>query len=148
MPPDSDQATRRRARGGFPPTPDPRVGVRSTRGWDEIGRAGDDAKPRDISRAAGGRAGGRESNLRAISRAADCVNPSSLCVCVCVCVRDRAHAQFCIAVLGDLHMDPRKMEDYEMGRGHWLPILEEGKAQCGDSNVALVSLGDLGESKV
>ena len=56
--------------------------------------------------------------------------------------------EFVVGVLGDLHMDPRKMEDYEMGRGHWLPILEEGKAQCGDSNVALVSLGDLGESKV
>lgn len=32
-----------------------------------------------------------------------------------------------------------------MGRSHFLPIFEEGKAKHG--NVALVSLGDLGESK-
>jgi 3',5'-cyclic AMP phosphodiesterase CpdA len=52
---------------------------------------------------------------------------------------------FCVGVLGDLHMDPRKMEDYEAGRSHFLPILEEAKNKHG--NVAVVSLGDLGESK-
>ncbi len=34
------------------------------------------------------------------------------------------------------------MEDYETGRQHWLKVFEESK---GDK--ALVSLGDLGESK-
>jgi hypothetical protein len=50
-----------------------------------------------------------------------------------------------VGILGDLHIDPRKMEDYETGREHWLPIFEEAKNEHG--NVALVSLGDLGESK-
>jgi len=58
-----------------------------------------------------------------------------------------ASDEFVVGVLGDLHIDPRKMEDYETGRAHWLPIVEEAKAKCGDTNVAMVSLGDLGESK-
>jgi hypothetical protein len=37
------------------------------------------------------------------------------------------------------------MEDYETGRRHWLPIFKQAKEKHG--NVALVSLGDLGESK-
>jgi len=37
------------------------------------------------------------------------------------------------------------MEDYETGRDHWMPIFNKGKESHG--NVALVSLGDLGESK-
>jgi len=53
--------------------------------------------------------------------------------------------EFAVAVLGDLHIDPRKMEDYTMGRSQWLPIIEDEKAKHG--NVALCSLGDLGESK-
>jgi hypothetical protein len=53
--------------------------------------------------------------------------------------------EFTVAVLGDLHLDPRKMEDYEQGRNQWVPILDDAKNQHG--NVALVSLGDLGESK-
>lgn len=53
--------------------------------------------------------------------------------------------EFTVAVLGDLHMDPRKMEDYEIGRDQVKPILAEAKEKHG--NVALVSLGDLGESK-
>ena len=56
-----------------------------------------------------------------------------------------ASDEFCVAVLGDLHIDPRKMEDYETGRAQWLPILDEAKEAHG--NVALCSLGDLGESK-
>jgi len=56
-----------------------------------------------------------------------------------------ASDEFTIGVLGDLHLDPRVMEDYEVGRSHWLPIFEEAKQKHG--NVALVSLGDLGESK-
>ena len=53
--------------------------------------------------------------------------------------------EFTVGILGDLHIDPRKMEDYYTGREQWIPIFEEAKAQHG--NVALVSLGDLGESK-
>lgn len=53
--------------------------------------------------------------------------------------------EFVVGILGDLHIDPRKMEDYAVGRSHFLPIFEEGKSKHG--NVGLVSLGDLGESK-
>jgi Calcineurin-like phosphoesterase len=55
------------------------------------------------------------------------------------------NSAFTVAVLGDLHIDPRKMEDYVIGREQFLPIFEEAKQQHG--NVAMVSLGDLGESK-
>ena len=57
----------------------------------------------------------------------------------------QAGAEFTVGVLGDLHMDPRKMEDYEIGHSQMVPIFEEAKSKHG--NVALVSLGDLGESK-
>ena len=50
-----------------------------------------------------------------------------------------------VGVLGDLHIDPRKMEDYYIGREQFLPTLKEGLDEHG--NVAMVSLGDLGESK-
>ena len=53
--------------------------------------------------------------------------------------------EFTVAVLGDLHLDPRKMEDYQTGREQLVPIFKEGLEEHG--NVALVSLGDLGESK-
>ena len=53
--------------------------------------------------------------------------------------------EYCIGILGDLHIDPRKMEDFETGREQWMPIFDEGKEQHG--NVAMASLGDLGESK-
>jgi len=53
--------------------------------------------------------------------------------------------EYTVAILGDLHIDPRKMEDYETGREQWLNIINEDKEKHG--NVALVSLGDLGESK-
>ena len=53
--------------------------------------------------------------------------------------------EFVVGILGDLHMDPRKMEDYATGKEHWMPIFDEAKAAHG--NAALVSLGDLGESK-
>ncbi|KAI2505446.1 calcineurin-like phosphoesterase [Fragilaria crotonensis] len=52
---------------------------------------------------------------------------------------------FCVGILGDLHIDPRKMEDYETGRAQFKPIFDQAKNAHG--NVALVSLGDLGESK-
>ena len=53
--------------------------------------------------------------------------------------------EFLVGIFGDLHMDPRKMEDYVTGREHWMPIFDEAKSSHG--NAALVSLGDLGESK-
>lgn len=55
--------------------------------------------------------------------------------------------EFCVGILGDLHIDPRVMEDYETGRSQWLNILDEAKENVGKDNVAVVSLGDLGESK-
>jgi hypothetical protein len=60
-------------------------------------------------------------------------------------LRKMSSDEFTVGILGDLHMDPRKMEDYETGKSHWLPILEEATATHG--NTAVVSLGDLGESK-
>jgi len=59
--------------------------------------------------------------------------------------RQMAADEFFVGVLGDLHIDPRKMEDYETGREQWKPLFEGAKNEHG--NVALVSLGDLGESK-
>jgi hypothetical protein len=52
---------------------------------------------------------------------------------------------FLVGILGDLHLDPRKMDHYTDGRNHWLPILEQAKTAHG--NAVLCSLGDLGESK-
>ena len=59
---------------------------------------------------------------------------------------DITNDEFTVGILGDLHMDPRKMEDYVAGRTHWVPILQSAVA-AQNGNVALVSLGDLGESK-
>lgn len=50
---------------------------------------------------------------------------------------------FLVGVVGDLHMDPRIMDDYQIGREHWSKIF--GQAQAADLNTALVSLGDLGK---
>jgi hypothetical protein len=58
---------------------------------------------------------------------------------------DNDPTAFRVGILGDLHIDPRKLGEYEEGRSHWLPILDEAKNKHG--NVALVSLGDVGESK-
>jgi len=71
-----------------------------------------------------------------------------------LCITDEEEAEQCelpgsdeftVAILGDLHLDPRKMEDYYAGRDHFLPILEDAKSRGVEA--ALVSLGDLGESK-
>ena len=59
---------------------------------------------------------------------------------------DLTSDKFAVAVLGDLHIDPRKMEDYYTGREQWMKVLEKEAAES-SGNVALVSLGDLGESK-
>jgi len=53
--------------------------------------------------------------------------------------------EFTVVILGDLHMDPRKLDDYAEGRDHILPVLQD--AQQRGVGVGLVSLGDLGESK-
>lgn len=55
--------------------------------------------------------------------------------------------EFCVGILGDLHIDPRVMEDYETGRTQWVNILDDAKKNVGEEQVSLVSLGDLGESK-
>ena len=53
--------------------------------------------------------------------------------------------EFVVGILGDLHIDPRKMEDYGVGQSHFESIFKEAKSD--GKGVALVSLGDLGESK-
>ena len=58
---------------------------------------------------------------------------------------DDESSSFTVGILGDLHFDPRKPEDYITGREQWLNIFEEERKRTG--NMALVSLGDLGESK-
>ena len=52
-------------------------------------------------------------------------------------------SEYTIAILGDLHFDPRFMDDHLEGQGHFNKILEDGKRK----NSCVVSLGDLGESK-
>ena len=54
-------------------------------------------------------------------------------------------SSFAVGVLGDLHIDPRKLDDYTVGRQQWLQVLEKERKRT--DNVAMVSLGDLGESK-
>uniref|UniRef100_A0A0G4H8L3 Uncharacterized protein n=1 Tax=Chromera velia CCMP2878 TaxID=1169474 RepID=A0A0G4H8L3_9ALVE len=49
--------------------------------------------------------------------------------------------EFTVAVLGDLHLDPRYMEDHIEGRQQLQGIL------CASPSPCVVSLGDLGESK-
>lgn len=56
-------------------------------------------------------------------------------------------SSFVVGILGDLHIDPRKMEDYEVGREHWMQVFQKAQETVGEDRVALVSLGDLGESK-
>jgi len=52
---------------------------------------------------------------------------------------------FTACILGDLHIDPRYMEDYYSGREHFEKIIEEDKAK--GIPVGVCSLGDPGESK-
>ncbi len=57
----------------------------------------------------------------------------------------QAHAatgdEFTLAVLGDLHLDPRDLDDVFEGRDHIKAVLNQGP------NPFVASLGDLGESK-
>jgi hypothetical protein len=52
-------------------------------------------------------------------------------------------SEYTIAVLGDLHFDPRFMDDHIEGRQQVIARLNDGTTP----NKAVVSLGDLGESK-
>jgi Calcineurin-like phosphoesterase len=62
-------------------------------------------------------------------------------------IRDRGDPySFTAAILGDLHLDPRYMGDYENGRRHFEPILKDKNGNP-RPNTCVVSLGDLGESK-
>jgi len=58
--------------------------------------------------------------------------------------------EYTVAILGDLHLDPRFMDDHIEGREHFLSILldedEDGNLKK-RKNAVVVSLGDLGESK-
>eukprot|EP01038_Epipyxis_sp_PR26KG_P010872 gene10872-14590_t len=51
---------------------------------------------------------------------------------------------YTVAILGDLHLDPRYMEDHISGREHFLKVFKESDPESGK---CVVSLGDLGESK-
>ena len=53
--------------------------------------------------------------------------------------------EYVVGILGDLHIDPRKMEDYAVGKRHFESIFDMAKSE--NKGVAMVSLGDLGESK-
>lgn len=53
---------------------------------------------------------------------------------------------FTIAILGDLHLDPRYMDDHIEGRKHFMPIVTKKDGSI-KNRCAVVSLGDLGESK-
>lgn len=59
---------------------------------------------------------------------------------------DLTSDSFAVGILGDLHIDPRKMDDYYVGRDQWKKVLS-AESEERKGNVALVSLGDLGESK-
>jgi len=47
-------------------------------------------------------------------------------------VNKMSASEFAVGILGDLHMDPRAMEDYETGRRHWLPIFKQAKEKHGN----------------
>eukprot|EP01041_Mallomonas_annulata_P007494 gene7494-15334_t len=55
-------------------------------------------------------------------------------------------SDYTIAVLGDLHLDPRYMEDHIAGREHFAKILRDENGNI-KRNACAVSVGDLGESK-
>jgi len=52
---------------------------------------------------------------------------------------------FTACILGDLHIDPRYMEDYYTGRDHFKRVID--KSEEDGIPAAVFSLGDLGESK-
>jgi hypothetical protein len=54
-------------------------------------------------------------------------------------------SSFLVGILGDLHIDPRKLDEYQEGKSHWEPIFNRARQAHG--NTCLVSLGDVGESK-
>ena len=56
-------------------------------------------------------------------------------------------SSFVVGILGDLHMDPRHLQDYQDGREHFQRIFDESTTSKNAAAATLVSLGDLGESK-
>jgi len=54
-----------------------------------------------------------------------------------------SNEDYAIAILGDLHLDPRYMDDHYNGREDMIKALKNSNTK----NLAVVSLGDLGESK-
>ena len=54
---------------------------------------------------------------------------------------------FAIAILGDLHIDPRDETEHMEGQTHMRSLLQACRAQQGNDNLFVASLGDLGESK-
>ena len=55
-------------------------------------------------------------------------------------------SSFTVAVLGDLHLDPRYMDDHIAGQKHFEPIVKRKSTGEPRKNTCVVSLGDLGES--
>eukprot|EP00596_Hydrurales_sp_CCMP1899_P000589 CAMPEP_0119040744 /NCGR_PEP_ID=MMETSP1177-20130426/10740_1 /TAXON_ID=2985 /ORGANISM="Ochromonas sp, Strain CCMP1899" /LENGTH=526 /DNA_ID=CAMNT_0007006061 /DNA_START=236 /DNA_END=1816 /DNA_ORIENTATION=- len=53
---------------------------------------------------------------------------------------------YSIAILGDLHLDPRHMDDHYKGREHFITAMQDKSGSIAP-NTVVVSLGDLGESK-
>jgi hypothetical protein len=53
---------------------------------------------------------------------------------------------YTLAILGDLHLDPRHMNDHNAGREHFKALINDKAGQL-KPNTCVVSLGDLGESK-
>ena len=53
---------------------------------------------------------------------------------------------YTLAILGDLHLDPRYMDDHVAGQKHFMKIIKD-KAGNPKANTCVISLGDLGESK-
>ena len=88
----------------------------------------------------------RSSRLRTALRMSDAGKAAKKSVDARMSSRMPASESFTIAILGDLHLDPRYMEDHTVGREHFLPLLT-GKDGLPKKKSCVVSLGDLGESK-
>jgi hypothetical protein len=58
-------------------------------------------------------------------------------------IRQDDPSSYVLGILGDLHIDPRDLDDSYLGREHMKAVLKSAPTD----NVFLVSLGDLGESK-
>ena len=77
------------------------------------------------------------SRSRATVEGAQCSSTEDECL-----PDDASPTLYTLGIVGDLHLDPRTMDDHYEGRGHIKAALDEA-----DHNQFIVSLGDLGESK-